>query len=211
MRLLEGLADLSEDVNRSARRHRAVLPDEGLEIHPVEHLHHVVERLILGHPEVVDLDGVGRAEIRCGFRLAGEALHGELRRVTVARAERFGTNELHGGGAREHGVGGPVDLTHAPAAQQVTEPVAPHLARLRHLSPELRHDVRDDPSDTDEQIVGVVHDEDVARGAEIPCTVRARDEHAEGIHRDGDERGDHGLLRRCGHDGREHQHHRANP
>ena len=57
--LLERLADLTHDVNRTIGRHRTMLPHERLEIHPVEQLHHKVQRVVFGHAEVVKLHGVG--------------------------------------------------------------------------------------------------------------------------------------------------------
>ena len=72
VRLLQRLAHLAQDVDHAARGHRAVPPHQRLEVHPVEQLHHEVERLVVGDAEVVELDGVRRPQVRRGFGLAPE-------------------------------------------------------------------------------------------------------------------------------------------
>src|SRR5258707_6150366 len=48
---------------------------------------------------------------------------------------------------RQHSVGSLVDFSHSPTAQQLSELIAAHLARLRHLLAEFGHDVSDDRSE----------------------------------------------------------------
>ena len=58
MRLLQGIADLSQYVDDAAGRQRAILADQRLQVHAVEKLHHEVERSVFRHTEIVQLDGV---------------------------------------------------------------------------------------------------------------------------------------------------------
>jgi hypothetical protein len=58
MRVLERRADLAQDVDDPLRRLRPVLPDQSIEIEPVEQLHHVVQPAVLGGAEVVELHRV---------------------------------------------------------------------------------------------------------------------------------------------------------
>src|SRR5439155_19433860 len=73
------------------------------------------------------------------------------------------------------------------------------------------HDVRDDDGNADEEKVGVMHHEGVARGTVLPRPSRMCDQHSERIHGRGNETGDQRLLRIVRHDRREHENDGADP
>ena len=109
-----------------------------LEVQAVEQLHHEVERLVVGHAEVVELHGVRRAQAGRGLGLAPEARDRQLRGRRIARAEHLGPDQLDRRRPREHAVRRPLDLAHPAAPEQLAELVAAHLARLGDLLAERR-------------------------------------------------------------------------
>ena len=143
----ERLADLAENVDDASRRERALARHQGLEGHAVEQLHDEIHRLVVGDAEVVELDGVRRAEAGRGLGLAAKALHGKPRRLATAFPDHFRTNELDRRRAREHAMGGAVHLPHAAAADELPDLVAAHFAGLDHLLPEPADDARDHDGD----------------------------------------------------------------
>ena len=70
-----------EEVDRALGRHRAEALDQRVEVHAVEQLHHVVERAVVGHAEVVELHRVRRLEPGGRARLALEPAEQELGRA----------------------------------------------------------------------------------------------------------------------------------
>ena len=74
VRLLQRLAGLAEQVNGALRGHRAEPLDQRLQIEPVQQLHDEEEGSVVGHPEIVQTDGVRGAERRGRLGLAAEAL-----------------------------------------------------------------------------------------------------------------------------------------
>ncbi len=78
VRVLERGADLAQEVDHPLRRQRPVLPDQGIEIQPVEQLHHVVQPAVLGGAEVVELHRVGGLERGGRAGLALEAPEQQL-------------------------------------------------------------------------------------------------------------------------------------
>jgi hypothetical protein len=60
-------------MHRARRRQRAKLPHERLEIATVQQLHGVVERALVGDPEIEEADRVRRRQGGRGLRLALES------------------------------------------------------------------------------------------------------------------------------------------
>ena len=149
--------------------------------------------------------------LRRRFRLPPEARDRTRGHGRVGAAEHLRADQLDGRRPRQHSMRRLVDLAHAAAPQQLAELIAAHLSRLRHLPAERRDDVRDDDGDADEQVVGVVHQQCVARRTEIPVALGAGPEHAHRIHRGRDQAGEKGLRPGARHDGREHQDDCADP
>ena len=98
--------------------------------------------MVLGHPEVVQLYGMGRAQIRRDFRLPAEPLDREVGRVAVPGAEHLGPDQLDGRRPGQHAVGSLVDLAHAPASQQFAQAIAPHFAGPGHFPTQAVDDPR---------------------------------------------------------------------
>ena len=73
VRLGQRVAHLPQQVDGPLGRQRAEPLDQRVQVEPVQQLHHVVERAVVGHAEVVELDGVRRAQRRGGLGLALEA------------------------------------------------------------------------------------------------------------------------------------------
>ncbi len=120
--------------------HGAEAPDQGLQVEPVQDLHHVIERAVAGDAEVVQLDAVRRVQGGGRLGLPLEAAHHALRELALLQTERLRPYELDGRGAGEQLVPGPPDLSHAPAAEGLHELVAPHLARLLHVGAQPAND-----------------------------------------------------------------------
>ena len=147
MRVGERVAHLPEQEDGPVRRHGSELAHERLQVAPGQQLHHVVERPIVGQPEVEDLDGVRRAERGRGPGLALEAAH-DQRGFRLADPEHFALHQLDRGVAREQLVLGAPDLAHAALAEELDELVAAQPLRLVEAAAQLvqdrrRHD-RDD-------------------------------------------------------------------
>ena len=121
-------------------------PHQRVGVEAVQELHHVVERAVGGHAEVEQLYRVRRAEPRDGLRLLLEAALLLLRRGAAADRP---ADELDGRGARQHPMPGAPDLAHPALAQPLLQPIAPHLARRRHLSAETVDDARPDVGEPD--------------------------------------------------------------
>ena len=98
-----------------------------------------------------------RTELGRGLGLAPEAGDGELRLGAVLAREHLRADQLDRRGAGQHAVGGPVDLAHAAAAEQLAQPVAAQLPLPAHLLPEPGHHAGDHHRDAHQQVVGVVH------------------------------------------------------
>src|SRR5215211_1881641 len=104
--------------------------DHRLQVHTLEQFHYKVECTVFRDPEVEQLDGVWRTQVRGGFRLAVKTLDSNLRIGVVVAAEHLGPDELYRCRPREHRVSRPVDLTHTPALEKLAELVAAHLSSL---------------------------------------------------------------------------------
>src|SRR5437773_1158146 len=87
MRLREGCAHLLQHVHRAGGWYGAEPLHQRLEIDPVQQLHHEVERAVVSLPEVVQLDGVARAQPGGGLGLAPEPLRDAV--VGNGRATRY--------------------------------------------------------------------------------------------------------------------------
>jgi hypothetical protein len=198
-------------MNHTPRGHGAVLSNQGLEIHSVQELHHQIEGLILGHPEVVEVHRVRRPQLRCRLGLAPESRHRPRRHARVVAPKHLRPDQLDRGRPGQHAMRGPVDLAHAAVPQQFAELIASHLSRLRHLPPERCHDVRDDDGYANQQVVRVVHQQCVARRSEIPVALGTSPEHAHRIHRDREQAREHHFCPRARDDCRKHQDHSPDP
>ena len=211
VRLLERGAHLTQNVHDSRGRHRTVLANQRVEVQSVEQFHDEVERLVVGHAEIVELHRVRRPQVGRRLRLAPEAGDRQLRGRRVAGADRLGTNQLDRRRPGEHAVRRLVDLAHPAAAEQLSKLVAAHLPRLRDLLAERGDDVRDDDRDADEEVVGIVHQQRVGWGLEVPRPSCAGDQHRYRVHRDRNQAGDERLCPRARHDGGKHQNDGADP
>ena len=152
-----------------------------------------------------------RPQVRRRLRLPPEARDRTRGHGRVGASEHLRADQLDGRRPRQHSMRGLVDLAHAAAPQQFAELIASHFPRLRHLPAERRDDVRDDDGDADEQVVGVVHQQCVARRTEIPVALGTSPEHPHRIHGGREQAGEKGLRPGARHDGREHQDDCADP
>src|SRR6266850_5088205 len=75
----------------------------------------------------------------------------------------------------QHAMTGPPYLSHSALTQHRDESVASHFPRPGDLPAQPRYDVRDDDGDSHEDVIGIVHDQHVARGAEVPGPLGLRD------------------------------------
>src|ERR1700704_2045125 len=91
---LERIAGLSEYVNYPARRQRASLAYQRLQIKSLKKLHHDVNRLVFGHAEVVDLHGMGRSQIRGGLCLTAESCDRDLSLIGSSRPQHLGSDQF---------------------------------------------------------------------------------------------------------------------
>ncbi len=125
---------------------RTVPAHHRFERHAVQQLHHEVERLVVGHAEVVQLDRVRRPQAGHGLGLAPEALDRELRRLAAARADHLGPDQLDRGRPGEHAMGRPVHLPHAAAPQQLARAgSSPSRAPWRPAGPAASRRARSPP------------------------------------------------------------------
>ncbi|MEJ2483150.1 MAG: hypothetical protein P8049_08555 [Gemmatimonadota bacterium] len=83
VRFAERQADLLEQVNGPIRPERSEPLHESVEVQAVEQFHHVVEGAIIRGSEVVQLDRMGRPEIRCRPGLAPKSLDNDAGAVRV--------------------------------------------------------------------------------------------------------------------------------
>jgi len=102
-------------------------------------------------------------------------------------------------------------LSHSSLAQQAEEPVTTHFASLGDLLTKSHHDARNQECDPDHQIIGIMHDEQITERSEIPHSPCFCDQHAERVHRDGEQTGEKGLHRWVGYDCRGDQNDCTNP
>ena len=204
-------ARLHQDVHRPVRRNRPELLHQGLQVQSIQQLHHEIERAVFRDAEIVQLHRVRRPQIRRCLGLAAKALDRELRPRAVHRPDHFRPDELDRRGAGKHAVGGRVDLAHAAAPEQLSQPVAPQLPRAGDLLPQPGHHVRDDDRHAEQQIIGVMHDEPIRQRPERVVPGKPGNPHSHRLHRRGDEAGNEHLPWRDWHDRREHEHHRADP
>ncbi len=188
-----------------------MLPNQRVEVEAVQQFHDEVERLVVGHAEVVELHRVRRSQVGRRLCLAPEAGHRQLRGRWVTSADRLGTNQLDRRRPGEHAVRRLVDFAHPAAAEQLSELIAAHLARLRDLVAERGDDMRDDHRDADKEVVGIVHQQRVGRGLEVPRASRPGDEHRHRIHRYRNQAGDERLEPGARNDGGKHQDDGADP
>ena len=86
MRFVQRAADLIEDGNDAARRLRAVLADELLEVDAVEVLHRVVEHAVRRAAVVVDGHGVRVAQLRGDLHFALEPHEARFARTSGGAA-----------------------------------------------------------------------------------------------------------------------------
>ena len=68
----ERVTDLTKQKDRPFGGHRAVPPDECIEVEAVEQLHHVIETAVAGDAEIPELHGVRRAQPGRDLRFALE-------------------------------------------------------------------------------------------------------------------------------------------
>ena len=139
VRVLQRGADLAQDVDDPLRRQRPVLPDQGVEVEPVEQLHHVVQPAVLGDAEIVELHRVRRRERGGGARLALEAPHQQLG-IARHRAQRPLADELDRRRPDQQAMARAPDLAHPAPADLLLEQVLPQLARLGDLLAESVQD-----------------------------------------------------------------------
>ncbi len=164
------------------------------ERHALQEFHHDVEGSIVGHPKVVECDRVWGPEIGRDLRFAAEPPDRELGRAASPGGDHLGSNQFDGGGAGQHPVGGPIDLTHPAAAEEVAELVAAQFPGFGHLLTQPGHHMGDDGGDADHHGVGVVHQEHVAQRIEPPGSSGPRDQHPDRLHRHRDEAHGEGLC-----------------
>jgi len=106
------------------RRQRPVLPDQSVEIEPVEQLHHVVQPAALGDAEIVELHGVWGRECGGGARLALEPAHQQLG-IAGHRAQRRLADELDRRRSDQEAVARAPDLAHPAPADPLLEQILP--------------------------------------------------------------------------------------
>ena len=99
---LQRIADLAKDVDHARRGERPIPAHQRVEIDPFQQLHHQVVPAVLRHPEVVELDRVGRLEIGRRLRFAPEARGRQLCLRAVSPRERVRPDQLDRRRAREH-------------------------------------------------------------------------------------------------------------
>ena len=74
----QGAGDLLGQPHHPPRRHRGLVLDEAVEISPGDQPHHHVGAVIVGDPEIVDIDDVGVADPRRRPGLSPQPLHGAV-------------------------------------------------------------------------------------------------------------------------------------
>src|SRR5213593_639762 len=82
----------------------------------------------------------------------------------------------------QHAMTGPPHLSHSTLTQHRDELVASHFPRSGDLPAQPRYDMRDYDGHSHEHVIGIVHDEHVARGAEVPGPPGLRDQHSQRVH-----------------------------
>ena len=178
--LLQRLADLPQDVNHPLLRERALPPHQGLEVHPFQQLHHEVERTVLGLAEVVQLDGVGRAELGRGLRLAPESGDRQPRHSSdPGLASTSGWISLMAAGRASMRWVALYTSPIPPRPSRLAQLIAPQLPLLGHLPAEAGHHMGDHHGNAEQQVVGVMHGQDAPGGAELvdacgPCQSTCR-------------------------------------
>jgi len=135
VRILKRGADLAQDVDDARRGQRSVLSDQGIEIHAVEQLHHVVQPALLGGAEVVELHRVRRLERGGGAGFALEAPEEQLGIAGHLRAD-----ELDRRRPDQQPVARPPDLAHPAATNLLLEDVLTELIGFRDLLPKSIRD-----------------------------------------------------------------------
>jgi hypothetical protein len=134
VRLGERARHLAEDVAYPARRLRALVADEILEIHPIQILHGVIEDAVHRATVVKDRDGVGVSEAAGELDLALEAP--EVLRRCPARTE-----QLDGRWPAQHGVARAIDFAHPARADLLQQRVLTELSGFANLAPEPEDDL----------------------------------------------------------------------
>ncbi len=124
--LRERRAHVGEDPNDAPRRLRAAVDDELVQRHAVDQLHGVVERPVLGPPEVEDLDRVRVGETARHLHLALEARDGLRSRARAGQ-------ELERRRPAQERVPRAIHLAHPPLADLRLERVLPEAPRLLDL------------------------------------------------------------------------------
>ncbi len=137
--VLEAQARLRQRVDHAAGLERTVLLHQRLEVLTFEQLHHVVEGAVLAHAEIVELDGVRRAQHAGRLRFALEAPDGGL--GVLPQAVRG--HQLDGGWARQHLMLAEPDLAHPAGAELLHQLIGAEGARFRELHAQPVDDVRD--------------------------------------------------------------------
>ena len=122
--VLERIGDLDGDVENFTEAERSA-PEDAAQVRPLDDRHHEKERAVVA-ADVVDRDDPGMVHLSDDLRLALESLF-DLGR-------EFGRCEdLHGDVAIQHRIAGPIDDSHAAAAElgrdlvAVAEPAAQHV------------------------------------------------------------------------------------
>ena len=114
----EAAQDMARDVERALPRQPLLAIDEIAERLTLEHLHHQVERAVVGLAEVVDADAVGVADLAADERLALEP----LARLGAAAQPRV--QHLDRDGLADPDVLAAVDRAHPARADLGVDPVA---------------------------------------------------------------------------------------
>ena len=148
-----------------------------------------------------------RGQSRRRLCLALEAFQRDLLLVLVRGAERVGANQLDRGRARQETMLGTPHLAHAPFAQPLREPVAPHTPRSLNFPAETIYDSGRDPGHAgDQQIREHEGEEELDRTESHRVHAQGRVEREDDRHRtDGKQSCEQGTSREVRHDGSEHQ------
>ena len=127
MGLAQRLAGLAEQVGGALGGQRAEALDQRFQVEPLQQLHHQEEGPVLGGAEVVQIDGVGRAERGGGLGLTPEALDHHPGLVRGTRPQHFSADDLHRRGSGQHPVAGAIHFAHPALAEHFLELIAPQL------------------------------------------------------------------------------------
>src|SRR4029453_3169970 len=127
---------LTQQVDSAIERDRPETTDEGIGVHAVEEFHHVVERAVVGDPEIEECDRVRGMEAGGGLRFALEPAHRLSRDTDTAIGAAPGPNQLDRRSPSQKAMASAPDLAHATLSQLLFQTVAPQLPRSGHFATE---------------------------------------------------------------------------